>query len=84
MRRTLDHEPDNLDANVIAGELQSRGLHRMATFVRQLGGGVQAANREAMQLRQELSAVLERLHVYEPPAPPRERVSYKPGPMSDG
>lgn len=80
--RTVE-EPDNITADVVAGVLANHGYTDMASFVRSLGGGVQRANLEAMQLRSELQAVRERLHVYEPPQAV-EPVSYKPGPMSDG
>lgn len=81
-QRTVE-EPDNITADVVASVLANHGYTAMARFVRDLGGGVQRANVEAMQLRAELQSVRERLHAYEPPQAV-EPVSYKPGPMSDG
>lgn len=65
-----DREPLTINAEVCARTLDGHGYPRMASFVRNLGDGVQRANQDAMYYRRfcgELSKQLAELK------PPQER-----------
>ena len=83
-RHPLDEEPLTFTYRDIAELLHSAGYERFAKHVRELGQHRRDAGQIDREWRDKYTALLARLHVYEPPAEPVYDRNGKPGPMSDG
>ena len=83
-RHPLNDEPLTFTYRDVAELLHHAGYVRFANHVRQLGENQRDANQVANEWREKYTALLARLHVYEPPAAPVYDRNGKPGPMSDG
>jgi len=82
-RHPLNDEPLTFTYRDIAELLDHAGYVRFAKHVRQLGENQRDANQVASEWREKYTALLARLHVYEPPAEPVYDRNGKPGLMSD-
>ncbi len=69
-KQANQYEPCTIDAAVVAEYLEQRGMHRMADYVRHQGQLIRWANDREADARQSEREAIERLHKYEPPAPP--------------
>jgi hypothetical protein len=79
------NDPLTITTEVVVKELERLGYERMAGFVKRLGDGVAAANKDRDRVLETLEKVRARLHQYEPPPPaPKPMYAAKASERSDG
>jgi hypothetical protein len=84
-RHRYEDEPCTLTVDYVVKLLEGAGYERSADLVRRLGNDARDKNQLEEKWRLKYVALLERLHIYEPPTKPSDGGGWgKPGPMSDG